>query len=104
MAEIQEALDRRQAKREKLNLAKDKREEKRETKTKLRDSWHESCQSGHTWFAVVHLDGFSRDVEICTDENLEDLAWMGKKFGWKITKKGLWSERSAGKDTQKGAG
>ena len=92
MTEIQEALDRRQAKREKLNLAKDKGEEKK-AKTQLRDSWHESCQKNHTRFAVVHLDGFSRDVEICTDENLEDLAWMGKKFGWKITKRGLWSER-----------
>ncbi len=94
MDEMEAALERRKAKREKLNLAKEKREVKKRIQTTLKDTKHESCGAGHAWFEAVHLDGFSRAVEICTEANLEELAWMAKKFGWKVTRRGLWSERN----------
>ncbi len=93
MGEMEEVLEHRRARLEKQALAKEKRQKK--SKTVLENREHQRCQADHTWYEVVDKSGFIRNIEICSETGLEELALMGYKYGWEINHRGLWSERKA---------
>jgi hypothetical protein len=99
MGEMEEVLERRRARLEKQALAKEKRQEKSKTVLENRD--HQRCQAEHTWYEAADRSGLIRNVEICSEANLEELALMGYKFGWEIKHRGLWSERKTAAVTRK---
>lgn len=96
MSEMEEILERRRTRLEMRALAKEKREEKKGAALEGRE--HFSCRVDHTWYEVLDKSGPIRNIEICSEASLEELALMGFRFGWEIKHRGLWSERKTVKE------